>query len=56
MQEVLIHQRVIQEEMECVDQPHQDKVLEVVEELPLQVEMDLQALVVMEEQVLQIQF
>ena len=48
MQEVLIHQKVIQEEMEYVGQLHQDKVLGVVEELPLQVEMDLQAVVVME--------
>jgi hypothetical protein len=56
MREVLIHQRETQEEMECVDQPHRHKVLEVVEELPLQVQMDLQVVVVMEEQVLQIQF
>ena len=56
MQEVLPYLKETQEEMECVDQAHRHKVLEVVEELPLQVEMDLQALVVMEEQVLQIQF
>ena len=56
MQEVLPYLKEIQEEMEYVDQPHQDKVLEVVEELPLQVEMDLQAVVVMEVQEHLIQF
>ena len=56
MQEVLPYPKETQEEMECVDQPHRHKVLGVVEELPLQVQMDLQVVVVMEEPVLQIQF